>query len=139
MGSGAKPKSFAIFGHYSTPGGWKLNFPVEHSNIGKVSKIQKGKITWLKVIVGEGRTCSLYPHVPTALLMVIITIFKVLIYCSQISLLYVNNKSNHRRCSVRKDVFRKFAKFTRKHLCQSLIFNKKNSGTGVFLSILQNF
>ena len=29
-----------------------------------------------------------------------------------------------RRCSVRKDVLRNFAKFTRKHLCQSLFFNK---------------
>ena len=29
-----------------------------------------------------------------------------------------------RRCSVRKGVLRKFAKYTRKHLCQSFFFNK---------------
>ena len=33
-------------------------------------------------------------------------------------------KSSHQRCSVRKGFLRKFAKFTEKHLCQSLFFNK---------------
>ena len=33
-------------------------------------------------------------------------------------------RSSHQRCSVRKDVLRNFAKFTRKHLCQSLFFHK---------------
>ena len=33
-------------------------------------------------------------------------------------------KSSNRRCSVRKSVFRNFAKFIGKHLCQSLFFNK---------------
>ena len=33
-------------------------------------------------------------------------------------------RSSHRRCSVGKDVLRNFAKFTGKHLCQSLFFNK---------------
>ena len=33
-------------------------------------------------------------------------------------------RSNHRWCSVRKGVLRNFAKFTGKHLCQSLFFNK---------------
>ena len=33
-------------------------------------------------------------------------------------------KSNHQRCSVRKSVLRNFAKFTGKHLQQSLFFNK---------------
>ena len=47
------------------------------------------------------------------------------------------------RCSVKKCVLRNFTKFTGKHLCQSLFFNKvpgqacnfikKESGTGVFL------
>ena len=32
-------------------------------------------------------------------------------------------KSSHRRFSVRKGVLRNFAKFTGKHLCQSLFFN----------------
>ena len=36
----------------------------------------------------------------------------------------VHIRSSHRRCSVKKDVFRNFAKFTGKHLCQSLFFNK---------------
>ena len=55
------------------------------------------------------------------------------------------SRSSHRRCSVRKGVLRNFAKFTRKHLCQSLfsnkiaglrpatLFKKRDSGTGVFL------
>ena len=30
------------------------------------------------------------------------------------------HRSSHRRCSVRKDVLRNFAKFTGKHLCQGL-------------------
>ena len=41
-----------------------------------------------------------------------------------IKLLSPQNRSSHRRCSVRKSVFRNFAKFTGKHLCQSLFFNK---------------
>ena len=32
--------------------------------------------------------------------------------------------SRHRRCSVRKSVLKNFAKFTEKHLCQSLFFNE---------------
>ena len=34
------------------------------------------------------------------------------------------SRISHRRCSVRKGVIRNFAKFTGKHLCQSLFFNK---------------
>ena len=33
-------------------------------------------------------------------------------------------RSSHWRCSVRRGVLRNFAKFTGKHLCQSLFFNK---------------
>ena len=35
-----------------------------------------------------------------------------------------NNKTSRRRCSVRKVFLRNFTKFTGKHLCQSLFFNK---------------
>ena len=35
------------------------------------------------------------------------------------------NRSSHRRCSVRKGVLRNFAKFTRKHLSQSLFLKKR--------------
>ena len=34
------------------------------------------------------------------------------------------DRSSHPRCSVREGVLRNFAKFTEKHLCQSLFFNK---------------
>ena len=34
------------------------------------------------------------------------------------------SQNNHRRCSVKKGVLRNFAKYTGKHLCQSLLFNK---------------
>ena len=40
-------------------------------------------------------------------------------------------RSSHRRYSVRKGVLRNFAKFTKKHLCQSLFFNNV-SGWGLF-------
>ena len=35
-----------------------------------------------------------------------------------------NNRSNQRRCSVKKGVLRNFAKSIGKHLCQGLFFNK---------------
>ena len=35
----------------------------------------------------------------------------------------VNIWSSHRRCSIRKGIFKSFARFTGKHLCQSLLFN----------------
>ena len=38
--------------------------------------------------------------------------------------LRITDRSSHRRCSVRKGVLSNFAKFTGKHLCQSLFFNK---------------
>ena len=34
------------------------------------------------------------------------------------------NRSSRQRCSMKKSVLRNFAKFTRKHLCHSLFFNK---------------
>ena len=37
---------------------------------------------------------------------------------------YRNTRSSHQRCSIIKDVRINFAKFTRKHLCQSLFLNK---------------
>ena len=36
----------------------------------------------------------------------------------------ITHRNSHQRCSVRKSVIRSFAKFTGKHLCQSLFFNK---------------
>ena len=36
----------------------------------------------------------------------------------------IDNISSHRRCCVIKDVLRNFSKFTGKHLCQILSFNK---------------
>ena len=36
----------------------------------------------------------------------------------------MRDRSSHRRCSVRKGVLRNFTKFTGKHLCQRLFFNK---------------
>ena len=49
-------------------------------------------------------------------------------------------RSSHRRCSVKKDVLRNFAKITGKHPCQvKLQAYKRDSGTGIFLWIFQNF
>ena len=36
---------------------------------------------------------------------------------------HILDRSSHRRCSVRKDVLRNFAKFTGKHLCQGLLMS----------------
>ena len=38
-------------------------------------------------------------------------------------------RSSHPRCSIKKGVLKNFAKFTGKHLCQSLFFNKVDSET----------
>ena len=35
-------------------------------------------------------------------------------------------RSSHQRCSMKKGVLRNFTKFTGKHLCQSLFFNKES-------------
>ena len=43
------------------------------------------------------------------------------------------HRSSHRRCSGRKAVLRNFAKFTRKHLCQSLFLNKFAGQEQLFL------
>ena len=42
----------------------------------------------------------------------------------KLQLIYAISRSSHQRCPMRKDVLRNFAKFTRKHLCQSLFLNK---------------
>ena len=36
----------------------------------------------------------------------------------------IESRSSHRRCSLRKDVLKNFAKFTGKLQCQSLFFDK---------------
>ena len=38
--------------------------------------------------------------------------------------LFSPSRSSHRKCSVRKDLLRNFAKLTGKHLCQSLFFTE---------------
>ena len=42
-------------------------------------------------------------------------------------------RSSHHRCSLKKRVLRNFAKFTGKHLCQSLFFNKVAAIQSLFL------
>ena len=39
-------------------------------------------------------------------------------------MIQMTTRSSHQRCSVRKDVLRNFTKFTGKHLCQILFYNK---------------
>ena len=45
-------------------------------------------------------------------------------HCHKINYKHNHNRSSNRRCSVRKAVLRNFAKFTGKHLCQSLSIHK---------------
>ena len=47
-----------------------------------------------------------------------------LVLKKMLNILLICSRSSHLRCSVRKGVVRNFAKFTGKHLCQSLFFNK---------------
>ena len=60
---------------------------------------------------------------------------------------FTNNRSSHQKCSMKKGVLKNFTKFTGKHLCQSLFYNKfaglspatlikKKSDIGVFLRVL---
>ena len=46
-------------------------------------------------------------------------------------------RSTHRRCSIRKGVLRNFAKFTGKHLCQSLFLIKLQAKNTFFTEHLQ--
>ena len=55
-----------------------------------------------------------------------------------INVIFGIHRSSPWRCSVKIGILKNFAKFTGKHLFQSLFFNK-DSGTGVFQWILQNF
>ena len=58
----------------------------------------------------------------------------------KVKLVIVPLRSSHQRCFVRTGALRNFAKFTEKHLCQSLLYNKvavlslkrRDSGTDVF-------
>ena len=55
-------------------------------------------------------------------------------FLSNLFLKYGNIRSSRPEVFCKKGVVRNFAKFTGKHLCQSLFFNKVvDSGTGVFL------
>ena len=36
----------------------------------------------------------------------------------------LRSRNSHQRCSMKEGVIRSFTKFTEKHLCQSLFFNK---------------
>ena len=48
----------------------------------------------------------------------------IMSFLGSIGSVMTGSRSSYRRCSVKKYVLRNFAKFTRKHLCQSLFFNK---------------
>ena len=52
------------------------------------------------------------------------TLLFIKVYCYSEIYLTAMFRSSHRRCSVKKGVLRNFAKFTGKHLCQRLFFNK---------------
>ena len=50
-----------------------------------------------------------------------------------------SDRSSHQRCSMKKDNLKNFAKFTAKHLYQSLFFNKVVFCRVVFQWVLRNF
>ena len=52
-----------------------------------------------------------------------------------------NFRSSHQRCSIKKGILRNFTKFTGKHLCQSLFFDKvgcfwKQTGAGFWILLI---
>ena len=52
-----------------------------------------------------------------------------------------NFRSSHQRCSIKKSILRNFTKFTGKHLCQSLFFDKvdcfwKQTGAGFWILLI---
>ena len=57
-------------------------------------------------------------------------------YCS--FYIKISHRSSLQEVFCKKDFIRNLVKFTGKHLCQSLIFNKRDSGTGILLRILRN-
>ena len=84
-------------------------------------------------------TCSFHNFTAFCLTVNVISVglvgAKRFLYSSYILLNLRNDgwiKSSHQRCSVRKGALRNFAKFTEKHLCQSLFFNKASCGCFVF-------
>ena len=64
-------------------------------------------------------------------------------HCDSVTFFFKDQKyftrSSHQRCSVKKGVFKSFAKFAGKHLCQSLLFNKVAGHRSVFRCFPVNF
>ena len=63
-------------------------------------------------------TCEIFKNT------ILMNINERLVLKKMLNILLICSRSSHRSCSVRKGVVRNFAKFTGKHLCQSLFFNK---------------
>ena len=61
---------------------------------------------------------------PSPIFCLLSFIFRFVNILDTLTLQKITFRSSHRKCSVRKDVLKTFAKFTEKHLCQSLFFNK---------------
>ena len=99
----------------------------------------KTKINSQKIYQLKSHTGFLFLLCCFFIFIILVKVFFQFILCSFLSRFV---RSSYRRCSIRKCVFRNLEKLTGKHLCQSLFFNKVagwDSGTGVFLWILQNF
>ena len=97
------------------------------------------RLTCLRAFVPQINTClrTLNYYVPTSLRAYVPSFFTCLLAYNHsqnilrltsipciVVLLWIICRSSHRRCSLRKGVLRNFVKFTGKHLCQSLLFNK---------------
>ena len=72
----------------------------------KVDSVFYSSPLWFKLVLGTHR--DVVVKTINCLLVVVLQTFR----------------SNHQRCSVKKGVLRNSIKFTGKHLCQSLFFNK---------------
>ena len=79
-----------------------------------------------KTLLGSylGNSCfyreQYYLHIYTDLLL------------TKLEMVFLVTKSSHLRCSMKIGVLKNFVKFTGKHLCQSLFFNKEEALVQVF-------
>ena len=80
---------------------------------------KKGVLRNFVKFIGKHLCQSLYFNKVACL-----TLLKYRLWHKYFPVTFPKFRGRHRRCSVKKGALRNFAKFTGKHLCQGLLFNK---------------
>ena len=81
--------------------------------------VRKGVLRNFVKFIGKHLCQSLYFNKVACL-----TLLKYRLWHKYFPVTFPKFRGRHRRCSVKKGALRNFAKFTGKHLCQGLLFNK---------------